>query len=106
MTALVEKRITLRLDWRDTPEGLGRRVLGDGGMITPYDDKILVVGWYYNGPGEPSWYGAIYEQLDDGPLDPESDLGLVSISGPFFKDEGHALEWAIKTIAQEQEGRA
>ena len=98
MTALSEKRKELRLDWRETPESLGRKVLGDGGMITTYDDKILMAGWYYNGPGEPSWYGAVYEQLDDGPLDPETDLGLAEISPGFFRDEGHAIEWALHSI--------
>ena len=102
MTALAEKRNTLRLRWRETPEDLYKLVLHEGAAIVPYNDKMIMAGWYYNGPEAPGWYGAIYERLEDGPLHPEMDLGLACISAKFYEDEGHAIEWAINTIRKER----
>lgn len=98
MAALAERRMKLRLRWRETPESLEKRLMQAGnGSSLPYGDKILMTGFYYNGPGCKNWYGAVYEALEDGELDPETDLGLAEISPGFFRDEGHAMEWAIKT---------
>lgn len=100
MTALTQRRQELRLEWRETPERLEKKIARVGaGTILAYGDKILMAGWYYNGPEEPRWYAAIYETLGDAePDDPEADLGLLTISPGFFQDEGHAIEWAINTI--------
>lgn len=60
-----------------------------------YGDKILVAGYYYNGPVRPSWYGATYEFLTDDHTC-ESTVGLRAVSGVEFEDEGHAIAWAMQ----------
>lgn len=98
MAALDKRRKELRLRWRETPESLDRLVLHEGATTVLYGDKILLAGWNFNGIGEPSWYGAVYETLGDEYQGPETDLGLAAISPGFFEDDGHAIEWAINAI--------
>ena len=97
MVKLHEKMNELYLRWRETPENLGRRFSYEGTLIE-YGHFLLIAGYYYNGPGENSWFGAIYEPLFEDEIDAETDLGLCGISPGFFKDEGHALEWAIEKV--------
>ena len=60
-----------------------------------FGDKVIVAGYYYNGPGKPSYFGAVYEYLTaDTACDAE--IGLWEVSGLEFIDEGHAIEWTIK----------
>ena len=60
-----------------------------------FGDKVIVAGYYYNGPGKPSYFGAVYEFLTaDTACDAE--IGLWEVSGVDFMDDGHALEWAMK----------
>ena len=84
-----------RLRDRETPESLEIRFSRDGVTLT-YGDRILVAGFYWNGPGMPSYFGAVYEALNDEPMDTETDLELVATSDKFFEDAGHAIEWAMK----------
>ena len=60
-----------------------------------FGDKVIVAGYYYNGPGKPSYYGAVYEFLtEDSGF--EAEIGLREVGGVDFMDEGHAIECAIK----------
>ncbi len=101
MTELLKRRNKLRLRWHETPESLDRMVIGEGATTILYGDMILLAGFYYNGPGEPNWFAAVYETLADEYQGPETDLGLANISPDFFEDEGHAIEWAIKAARGE-----
>ena len=60
-----------------------------------FGDKVIVAGYYYHGPGKPSYYGAVYEFLTED-TGCEAEIGLREVSGVDFMDEGHAIEWAIK----------
>ena len=62
--------------------------------VLNFGDKVLVAGYYYNGKGKPSYYGAVYEHLDDD-LSCEGTIGLAEVSEVEFEDDGHAIAWAI-----------
>lgn len=94
MTTLAKRRNELRLDWRETPERLEAKYK----TVIPYGPYILIAGHYYNGPGEPNWFGALYEVTFDEEINPESELGLSAVSAEFFRDAGHAIEWAMNAI--------
>lgn len=103
MTELTQRRQELHLEWRETPERLISKAMNEGCSIMRYGQYYLMTGWSdleYRRPEEEEeyWYAAVYEQLDDGKMDPETDLALAEISPGFFQDEGHAIEWAINTI--------
>lgn len=64
--------------------------------VIRFDDRILVAGYYYNGSDQPSYYGAVYEFLDDEEEHTcESTIGLAAVSDPGFYDDGHAIFWAM-----------
>ena len=86
------------LRMRETPEILENAYSGIDGTIVTFADKILVAGFYWNGPGQNNYFGAVYETIYDEPIDAETDLELIAVSDGFFKDNGHAIEWAIKSI--------
>lgn len=101
MTALTQRRQELHLEWRETPERLISKAMHEGCSIMRYGQHYLMTGWNdleYWRPEEERWYAAVYEQLDDEEMGPETDLALVEISPEFFQDEGHAIEWAINAI--------
>ena len=54
---------------------------------------MCVAGYYYNVPGKPSYYSAVYEFLTED-TGCEAEFGLLEVSGVEFMDEGHAIEWA------------
>lgn len=62
--------------------------------VLRFGDKILLAGYYYNGGGRPSFYGAVYEYLTED-TSCEGAIGLRDVSGAEFEDDGHAIEWAI-----------
>ena len=62
--------------------------------VLRFGDKVLVAGYHYNGTGKPSYYGAVYEHLDND-LSCEGTIGLIEVSGVEFEDDGHAIAWAI-----------
>ena len=75
----IEKAMrTYRLPNPTTQEDLESR----WSKILTFGDRILVAGHYYNGAGKPSYFGAVYEHLDDD---------LVE-----FEDDGHAILWAMQ----------
>ena len=52
---------TYRLPNPTTPEDLESR----WSKVLNFGDKVLLAGYFYNGKGEPSYFGAVYEHLDD-----------------------------------------
>ena len=47
------------------------------------------------GKGKPSYFGAVYEHLDDD-LSCEGTIGLYAASEVAFEDDGHAIAWAMQ----------
>lgn len=65
--------------------------------VLNFGDKILVAGYFWNGPGQPAYFGAVYEYLDNGPEhDCESPIGIRAVSEVEFEDDGHAVAWGIE----------
>ena len=73
-----------------TPEDIESR----WSKVLTFGDKILLAGHYYNGKGKPSYFGAVYEHLDDD-LSCEGIIGLAAASEVEFYDDGHAIAWAM-----------
>lgn len=83
---------TYRLPNPTTQEDLESR----WSKVLNFGDKILVAGYYWNGPGKPSYFAATYEYLDDEEThDCESTIGLCAVSEVCFEDDGHAIAWAM-----------
>lgn len=83
-----------RLPNPSTPEDLEMRFSGMDGKILTFGDRILLAGHYYNGIGKPSYYGAVYEFLDDDHTC-EGAIGLREVSEVEHTDDGHAIAWAM-----------
>lgn len=62
--------------------------------VLTFGDKILVAGYYYNGKGKPSYFGAIYEFLTSD-TSCEGAIGIRAASDVEFFDDGHAIAWAM-----------
>ena len=79
MSKMTERARTYRLPNPSTPEDLECR----WSKTMRFGDKVIVAGYYYNGPGKPSYFGAVYEFLtvDTGC---EAEIALWEVSG---------LEW-------------
>ena len=77
-----------------TSEDLEMRFSGMDGKVLNFGDRVLVAGYYYNGKGQPSYFGAVYEHLDDD-LSCEGTVGLREVSDLAFEDDGHAIAWAL-----------
>lgn len=92
MATLKDATSKYRLPFNTTWEDLESR----WSKVLRFDDRILVAGYYYNGPGQPSYYGAVYEFLDDvEEHDCESMIGIRAVSDVMFEDDGHAIFWAM-----------
>ena len=91
MSKMTERARTYRLPNPSTTEDLECR----WSKTMRFGDKVIVAGYYYNGPGKPSYYGAVYEFLTED-TGCEAEIGLREVSGGEFMDEGHAIECAIK----------
>lgn len=88
----IEKAMrTYRLPNPTTPEDLESR----WSKVLTFGDRILVAGHYYNGAGKPSYFGVVYEHLDDD-LSCEGIIGLREASEVEFEDDGHAILWAMQ----------
>ena len=81
----------LRLPNPTTPEDLECR----WSKILNFGDKVLLAGYYYNGMNKPSYFGAVYEFLDDD-HSCEGTIGLAAVSDIEFEDDGNAIAWAMK----------
>lgn len=78
-----------------TLEDLETRFPDRYGKVLSFGDKVLVAGYFWNGPGQPCYYGAVYEHLDDD-MSCEGTLGLAEVSEVEFEDDGHAIAWAMQ----------
>lgn len=92
MTDMIRRAKELRLPEHTTPEDLGCCY----SKILDFGDKVIIAGYYYQGQNKPSYYGAVYEYLDDNARTCEDFIGLREVSEEYFEDDGHAIEWAIK----------
>lgn len=81
-----------RLPNPTTPEDLESR----WNKVLTFGDKVLLAGYYYNGQNKPSYFGAVYEYLEDGKKTCESAIGLYMASDVEFTDDGHAIAWAMQ----------
>ena len=83
-----------RLPNPTTSEDLEMRFSGMDGKVLNFGDKVLLAGYYWNGPGKPCFFGAVYEHLD-ADLSCEGTIGLRTVSDLEFHDDGHAVAWAL-----------
>ena len=81
---------TYRLPNSTTPEDLETR----WSKLLTFGDKVVIAGYYYNGKGKPSYFGATYEFLSDD-HSCEGTIGLRAVSEVEFEDDGHAISWAM-----------
>ena len=65
----------------------------DGKVLT-FADTIVITGYYYNGPGQPCCYGAVYEWLGED-HSCEGTVGLRTASAAEFYHDGDAAVWGI-----------
>ena len=80
-----------RLPNPPTPEDLECR----WSKLLNFGDKVIIAGYYYNGKGQPSYFGATYEFLTDDTTC-EGTIGLRAVSEVEFEDDGHAMAWAMQ----------
>ena len=81
---------TFRLPETTTPENLAC----DWSTTLNFGDKILLAGYYYNGRGKISFFGAVYTfTTDDHSC--EGEIRLTAVSEDFFPDNGSAIAWAL-----------
>jgi hypothetical protein len=80
-----------RLQNPTTPEDLECR----WSKLLNFGDKVIIAGYYYNGKGQPSYFGATYEFLTDDTTC-EGTIGLRAVSEVEFEDDGHAMAWAMQ----------
>ena len=92
---IVEAMKAYRLPNPTTQEDLEMRFSGMDGKVLTFGDRILVAGYFWNGPGKPCYYGAVYERLDDDNTC-EGAIGLRAASRVDFADDGNAIAWAIR----------
>ena len=83
-----------RLPNPTTLEDLESRFSGMDGKVLTFADKIVITGYYYNGPGKPCCYGAVYEWLGEDHTC-EGTVGLRTASAAEFYHDGDAAVWGI-----------
>ncbi len=82
---------TFRLPNPTTPEDLECRF----SKLLTYGDKVVIAGYWWNGEGQPSYFGACYEFLGEGHTC-EDMIGIRAVSDVEFEDDGHAIAWAMQ----------
>ena len=80
-----------RLPNPTTPEDLECR----WSKVLTFGDKIVMAGHFYNGMNKPCYFGAAYEFLTDDHTC-EGMIGLRAAGEIEFKDDGHAIAWAMQ----------
>ena len=83
-----------RLANPSTPEDLEMRFSGMDGKVLNFGETVLVAGYYWNGPGKPCYYGAVYEWLGED-HSCEGAVGLREVSDVEFEHDGDAVVWGI-----------
>ena len=86
-----EAERTYRLPNPTTAEDLETR----WSKVLIFGDKVLLAGYFYNGKNKPSYFGAVYEHLDDD-MSCEGTIGLKTVSEVAFEDNGQAMAWAMQ----------
>ena len=81
---------SFRLPETTTPENLAC----DWRTVLNFGNKVLLAGYYYNGRGQNSYFGAVYTHTD-GDLSCEGEIRLTAVSEDFFPDNGSAIAWAL-----------
>ena len=89
---------TYRLPNPTTPEDLECR----WSKLLTFGDRVVIAGYFFNGPNKPCYFGAAYEFLGDDHTC-EGAIGLRAASGAEFEDDGHAIAWAMQ---QKKKNRA
>lgn len=79
---------------RSTEESLGCR----WEHVIKYGENVILAGHYWNGPGCPDYFAAVYTYLDDEKQDADDDMELEWLSGLQYEDPGHAIKAAIEYI--------
>ena len=87
---MTNKAKTYRLPEITTPEDLGC----NWSTTLDFGNKVLLAGHYYSGRGQNSFYGAVYEYTTDDHTC-EGQIRLTAVSEELFKDNGHAIAWAM-----------
>ena len=59
-----------------------------------FGEYVLTAGYYFNGVGQNSHFGAVYAFTTDDHTC-EGAIRLVAVSEDFFEDQGHAIAWAL-----------
>lgn len=91
---ITETMRTCRLQNPSTPEDLEGRFSGMDGKMLTFSDKVVITGYYWNGPGKPCYYGAVYEWLGED-HSCEGAVGLREVSNVEFEHDGDAVVWGI-----------
>jgi len=98
MKSLKEKAKTYRVPEKTTAENLGC----NWETVINFGDKVLLAGYYYQGKGQPSYFGAVYTYTKGdykGKAMPtfhcDDEIKLIAISDEFFPDNGRALQWGM-----------
>ena len=81
---------TFRLQETTTPENLAC----DWSVTLNFGDKVLLAGYYCNGRGQNSFFGAVYT-FTTADHSCEGEIRLTAVSDEFFADHGHAIAWAM-----------
>ena len=92
MSKMTDTAQAYRIPLKATQEDLE----GRWKTVLRFGNRILLAGYFYNGPKKPSYFGACYEFLDDDETTCEDAIGLREVSGIEFEDEGHAIAWAMQ----------
>lgn len=91
MSKMTELAEYYKLPNPTTPEDLEMK----WSKVLKFGDRILLAGYFYRPDGK-SYFGAVYEFLDDNEQTYEDFMGLREVSEERFEDDGHAIEWALK----------
>ena len=93
-TTMKNNAKTYRLPETTTPENLETRFLTNSATFLTFGNKTLMAGYYYSGRNANSYYGAVYEFTTDDHTC-EGEIKLTAVSEELFKDNGHAIAWAM-----------
>jgi hypothetical protein len=94
MKSLEKKARTYRLPETTTPEDLETRFYTSSATFLTFGNKILMAGYFWNGPKNPCYYGAVFAfKTEDHTC--EGEIKLMAASEVAFEDNGHAIAWAM-----------
>ena len=90
MKSMSEKMKTYHLPETSTYESLGC----GWSTVIRFGSRILLAGYFYSGPKENDYFGAIYE-FTTADTTCEGEIRLTAVSDEHFEDAGHALQWGM-----------